>query len=65
MSNLKIKAPIDILDEQAYNLCDFFDEFSNFNSEERNSLSGCKNISENLIRTIKNGKLYFLLKKNF
>ena len=59
MSNLKIKAPIDILDEQAYNLCDFFDEFSNFNSEERNSLSGCKNISENLIRTIKNGGLYF------
>ena len=59
MTNLKIKAPFNILDEQAYNLCDFFDEFSNFNSEERNSLSGCKNISENLIRTIKIGGLYF------
>ena len=54
MYNLKIKAPIDILDEQTYNLCDFVDEFSDFNS-----LFGCKNISKNLIKTVKNGKLYF------
>ena len=59
MYNLKIKAPIDILDEQTYNLCDFVDEFSDFNSDERNSLFGCKNISKNLIKTVKNGKLYF------
>ena len=58
-NNQKIKAPIDILDEQAYNLCDFVEEFSDFNSNERNSLFGCENISKNLIRTVKNGKLHF------
>ena len=45
-------APIDILDEQAYNLRDFVEEFSDFNSYERNSLFGCENISKNLIRTV-------------
>ena len=45
-------APIDILDEQAYNLRDFVEEFSDFNSDERNSLFGCENISKNLIRTV-------------
>ncbi len=43
MYKSKIKAPIDILDEQAYNLCDFVEEFSDFNSEECNSLFECKN----------------------
>ena len=59
MNTVKIKAPIDILYEQAYNLCDFFEESSDFNSNERNSLFGCENISKNLIRTVKNGKLHF------
>lgn len=33
MYKKEIMAPIDILDEQAYNLRDFVEEFSDFNSD--------------------------------
>jgi len=56
-------APINTLEFKQYNLCDFCEEFSDFRSDERNSLFGCENISNNLIKVIKKDKIYFKDKK--
>jgi len=40
-------------------LYDFFEEFNDFRTNKSKRDLGCENMSKNLIRTVKNGKIYF------
>ena len=59
MSSKNIKAPYKYMELKEYKLSDFVPEFAELRQSEDNSRFGCDNISNNLFRTFKKGKIYF------
>ena len=59
MTKRKTLVPINILGDKQYKLCDFFEEFSDFQSDDFKSSVGCENIDNNLIRLENKDFIYF------
>lgn len=59
MTNENTKASNNSMKDIEYKLTDFIPEFVEFRQPEDNSRFGCNDISENLFRTTRNGKIYF------
>lgn len=59
MNKENTKASNSTLTDEQYKLSDFIEEFVEFRTCEDNSRFGCDNISNNLFRSYKNGKIYF------
>ena len=59
MNKENTKASDSTLTDNQYKLYDFIEEFVEFRTAEDNSRFGCDNISENLFRSYKDGKIYF------
>ena len=53
------KAPNNSINNNQYKLSDFVLEFAELRQSEDNSRFGCDNISNNLFRTFRKGKIYF------
>ena len=53
------KASNNSINDNQYKLSDFVPEFAELRQSVDNSRFGCENISNNLFRTYKNGKIYF------
>ena len=59
MTNRNTKASNNILEAIEYKLSDFILEFAELRQPEDNSRFGCENISDNLFRTYRDGRIYF------
>ena len=59
MTNKKIKAPCYTMKPIQFKLYYFCEEFSGFSSGVSKKLIGCQDMSPNLIRLEKNGKIIF------
>ena len=53
------KASNNSINNNQYKLSDFVPEFAELRQSEDNSRFGCDNISNNLFRTFRKGKIYF------